>query len=47
MRCFKIERFPRAVIELIHDRSDIRVSYILKTATLGKVLPDQTIGILI
>jgi hypothetical protein len=47
MGCFKNERFPRAVIELIHDHSNIRVSYILKTATFGKVLPDQTIGILI
>jgi len=42
MRCFKFECFSRAMIELIHDSLNLVVSYVLKTATFGKVLPNQT-----
>lgn len=45
MGCLVIECFPRTVVGLIHDRLDISVSYVLKTATLGKVLPNQTVGV--
>jgi len=47
MRCFKIERFSRAMIELMHDDLSIVIGYVLKTAPFGKVLPDQTIGIFV
>ena len=44
MRCFKFECFSRAMIELIHYRLNLVVSYVLKTATFGKVLFNQTLG---
>jgi len=47
MRCFKIERFSRAMIELMHDCLNIVIGYVLKTATLGKVLSNQAIGIFV
>ena len=45
MWCFKFECFSRAMIELIHYSLNLVVSYVLKTATFGKVLSNQTIGI--
>ena len=32
------------MIELIHYRSNLVVSYVLKTSPFGKVLSDQTLG---
>ena len=35
------------MIELIHDSLNLVAGYVLKTATFGKVLPNQTIGIFV
>lgn len=40
MRCFKMECFSRAMIELMHDGLNLVIGYILKAAAFGKVLPD-------
>jgi hypothetical protein len=47
MGCSVVERFPGSVIELFHHVLNILVRYVLKTATLGKVLPDQAIGVFV
>lgn len=47
MRCFKIECFSRAMVELMHDSLNRVVGYVLKATPFGKVLPDQTIGIFV
>jgi hypothetical protein len=43
MRYFKIECFSRTMIELIHHHINLIIGYVLKTATFGKVLSNQTI----
>lgn len=47
MRCFKMECFSRAMIELMHDSLNLVIVYVLKAAPFGKVLPNQTIGIFV
>ncbi len=47
MGCFVIARFAWAMIPLVHDRFNVFVRDILKTAAFSKVLPDQTFGVFV
>ena len=47
MGCPEIQVFRRAVVEFFHGPVNVLVGYVLKTATLGKVLPDQAIGVFV
>ena len=44
MRCFKVECFASAMIELIHYGFNLAIGYVLKAAPFGKVLSNQTVG---
>ena len=47
MVCPVIQVLPRAVVEFFHGLVNVLVGYVLKTAALGKVLPDQAIGVFV
>ncbi len=47
MGCLVIERFAWTVIQLVHDRFNVLVRDVPETAALGKVLPDQTVGVFV
>lgn len=47
MRCFKMECFSRAMVELMYDGLNLVIGDVLKAAALGKVLSNQAVGIFI
>ena len=47
MGCLVIERFAWTVIQLVHDLFNVLVRDVPETAALGKVLPDQTVGVFV
>jgi hypothetical protein len=45
--CFVIKRFAGAVVEFFYHLVNVLIRYVLKTTALGKVLPDQAIGVFV